>query len=127
MMVGVANRYQRNRREPTPAGTTDQCLADLPENVCPNAARPALGNWVTARRPRDLDAVMKRAGAQWEPGTRRWLIEQRRIGPVIPLERATDPLFRQAGMSLDRRVRGVPVIACPSPHRRDGTLRSRPG
>jgi hypothetical protein len=32
-MVGVANRYQRSRREPTSAGTTDQCLAGLPVNV----------------------------------------------------------------------------------------------
>jgi hypothetical protein len=51
---------------------------------------------------RELDHVMRRAGAQWEPGTRQWLIEPRRIGPVIrTLERVTDPLFRQAGMSLD--------------------------
>ena len=38
----------------------------------------------------------------WEPGTRRWLIERRRIGPVLRhLRRTTDPLFRQAGISLD--------------------------
>ena len=45
---------------------------------------------------------MRRAGAMWEPGTRRWLIEHRRIGPVLRhLRRTTDPLFRQAGISLD--------------------------
>ena len=45
---------------------------------------------------------MDQAGGQWEPGSRRWLIEPRRIGPLIRrLERVTDPLFRQAGMSLD--------------------------
>ena len=34
-------------------------------------------------------------------GTRQWLIERRRIGPVIrTLERVTDPLFRRAGLTL---------------------------
>jgi len=38
------------------------------------------------------------AGAVWEPGLRRWLVERRRIGPVIrALEAATDPLFRRVG------------------------------
>ena len=54
------------------------------------------------RCPRELDAVMRKAGAQWEPGSRRWLIERRRIGPVIRrLERTTDPLSRRAGVVLD--------------------------
>jgi hypothetical protein len=38
----------------------------------------------------------------WEPGSRRWLIERRRIGPVIrELLRVTDPLFRRAGLTLE--------------------------
>jgi hypothetical protein len=38
----------------------------------------------------------------WEPGARQWLVERRRIGPVIrELERTVDPLFRHAGMRLD--------------------------
>jgi hypothetical protein len=42
----------------------------------------------------------------WEPGARRWLVERRRIGLMIrALERATDPLFRYAGMPLDWHVR----------------------
>jgi hypothetical protein len=42
-----------------------------------------------------------RAGGQWEPGSRRWLIERRRIGPVIrTLERNVDPLVRVAGLTL---------------------------
>jgi hypothetical protein len=50
----------------------------------------------------DLAPLMRRAGGLWEPGSRRWLIEQRRIGPVLRhLRRITDPLFRQAGMDLD--------------------------
>jgi hypothetical protein len=34
----------------------------------------------------------------WEPGTRRWLVERRRIVPVIgALQRATDPEFAEFG------------------------------
>jgi hypothetical protein len=45
---------------------------------------------------------VKRAGGVWEPGTRRWLVERRRIGPMIrALEAATDPLFRRAGLVLE--------------------------
>ena len=52
------------------------------------------GNWVTVRCPRDYDATMRNAGGQWEPGSRRWLIERRRTGPVIrALERTeVDPI-----------------------------------
>jgi hypothetical protein len=61
-----------------------------------------LGRLVAVRCPRELDFLMRRAGGLWEPGSRRWLVERRRIGPVIrQLQRATDPLFRHAGMSLD--------------------------
>jgi hypothetical protein len=57
---------------------------------------------VAVRCPVDLAPLMRRAGGLWEPGSRRWLIEQRRIGPVLRhLRRITDPLFRQAGMDLD--------------------------
>ena len=52
------------------------------------------GSWVTVRCPRDYDSLMRNAGGQWEPGSRRWLIERRRIGPVIrTLERSVDPLL----------------------------------
>jgi hypothetical protein len=62
-----------------------------------------LGGMVAVRCPADLAPLMRRAGGTWEPGTRRWLIEQRRIGPVLRhLRRTTDPLFRQAGVSLDK-------------------------
>jgi hypothetical protein len=37
---------------------------------------------------------MRNAGGQWEAGSRRWLIERRRVGPVIrALQRTTDALF----------------------------------
>jgi hypothetical protein len=62
----------------------------------------AQGTWITVRCPRDYDSLMRNAGGQWEPGSRRWMIERRRIGPVIrSLERSVDPLFRAAGMALD--------------------------
>jgi hypothetical protein len=75
---------------------------------------------------RTLRVRHARAGGLWELGSRRWLVERRRLGPLI---RAGD---RQAGLPLAKhlapsvRSRG-PVIACPSPYRRDGMLRSRPG
>ena len=57
---------------------------------------------VAVRCPRELAPLMKKAGGLWEPGSRRWLIERRRIAPLVrALRRATDPLFRQAGMDLD--------------------------
>ena len=57
---------------------------------------------VVVRCPHDLDPLMRKAGGLWEPGGRRWLINRGRMGPLIRnLRRVTDPLFRQAGMSLD--------------------------
>ncbi|HEX4173773.1 MAG TPA: hypothetical protein VHY82_14995 [Acetobacteraceae bacterium] len=57
--------------------------------------------WVMVRCPRQYDDLMRRAGGVWEPGSRRWLIEPRRIGPVVrALKRSVDPLFRQAGIDL---------------------------
>ena len=44
------------------------------------------------------------AAYRWwrQAGSRHWLIERRRIGPVIrTLERTVDPLFRAAGLVLD--------------------------
>jgi hypothetical protein len=61
-----------------------------------------LGSWITVRCPSDYVPLMRRVGGQWEPGSRRWLIERRRIGPVIrALRRDTDPLFRRVGLDLD--------------------------
>ena len=61
-----------------------------------------LGAMITVRCPHDFDGVMLKAGGLWEPGRKRWLIERRRIGPIIrALEGATDPLFRRAGLNLD--------------------------
>jgi hypothetical protein len=61
-----------------------------------------LGKLVAIRAPREMDALFRRAGGAWEPGSRRWLIERRRIGPVVrALRTITDPLFRRSGISLD--------------------------
>ena len=73
----------------------------LPARIGP-AEFGELGKLIAVRAPREMDALFRRAGGAWEPGSRRWLIERRRIGPVIRALRATtDPLFRQSGISLD--------------------------
>jgi hypothetical protein len=56
------------------------------------------------RYPSDLDHLMRKAGGMWEPGRRRWLIQWRRINPLIrELRRTSDPLFRHAGIDLDEQ------------------------
>jgi hypothetical protein len=61
-----------------------------------------LGAMVAVRCPSDFAPLMRQAGGQWEPGSRRWLIERWRLGPLVrELRRATDPLFRRVGMDLD--------------------------
>jgi hypothetical protein len=42
-----------------------------------------LGKLIAVRCPREIDVLMRNAGGQWEAGSRRWLIERHRIGPVI--------------------------------------------
>jgi hypothetical protein len=74
---------------------------DVPASIGP-CQFYRLGGWIAVRCPRDLTPFMQRAGGQWEPGSRKWLIEPRRIGPLLrTLRRETDPLFRQAGLDLD--------------------------
>jgi hypothetical protein len=73
----------------------------LPHHVGPAALSP-LGRLVAVRAPRAFDPLFRRAGATWDPGARRWLLERRRLGPLIrALRRSTDPLFRHAGLDLD--------------------------
>jgi len=46
---------------------------------------------------------MRRAGAVWEPAARQWLVERRRIGPVLrELERTVNPSFRRVGINLEQ-------------------------
>ena len=57
-----------------------------------------LGRLVAVPCPGNFAPLTLRAGGQWEPGSRRWLIEPRRIGPLIrALRRDTDPLFAADG------------------------------
>ena len=73
----------------------------LPARIGP-AEFAEFGRMVAVRCPQELAHILQRAGGVWEPGTRRWLVTRHGSGPVIrALERETDPLFRQAGMSLD--------------------------
>ena len=86
---------------PPRAGGAD--AAPLPARIGP-AEFSTLGALVAVRCPSDLDPWMQKAGGLWDPGGRRWLIERKRMGPLIRnLRRNTDPLFRCAGMSLDER------------------------
>jgi hypothetical protein len=62
-----------------------------------------LGAMVAVRCPVYLVPLLRNAGGMWEPGSRRLLVERRRIGPLIrELHRATDPLLQRAGIDLDR-------------------------
>jgi hypothetical protein len=73
----------------------------LPARIGP-AEFSLLCRMVTIRCPRELVSLVQKAGGVWEPGSRRWLVEPRRIGPLIrDLRRVTDPLFRRAGLDLD--------------------------
>ena len=99
---------------------------DVPPQIGP-AEISTLGNLIAIRAPRELDAIFRRAGGQWEPGSRRWLIERRRIGPVIrALREATDGLFRSAGVPARRliaaracRGSGIAAVRRRSSSRRD--------
>jgi hypothetical protein len=87
----------------------------LPARVGP-AELSQFGLMVAVRAPRELDTIFRNAGGAWEPGLRRWLIERRRIGPALrELQRCIDPLFRQAGISLDepdgRRCRSAGEVS----------------
>jgi hypothetical protein len=50
------------------------------------------GSTIAVRCPKELVPFIEKAGGVWEPGGRRWLVERRRIGPLIRnLRRAMDP------------------------------------
>ena len=84
----------------------------LPARVGP-AEFGELGRLVAVRAPRELDDIFRRAGGTWQPGSRRWLIERRRIGPVIrALRRTTDPLsgeraYRWTNRALNNRAPAI--------------------
>jgi hypothetical protein len=75
--------------------------ADLPIRIGP-CEISSLGAMIAVRCPQDFDHLMHQAGGQQEQGTRRWLLERRRLGPLVRnLRRDTDPLFRRVGIDLD--------------------------
>ncbi len=79
-------------------------MKEIPARIGSCELSPFGAKWIAVRCPSEFELFMRQAGGLWESGSRRWLIERRRIGPLIrKLERATDPLFRQAGISLDGR------------------------
>jgi hypothetical protein len=76
--------------------------ADLPVRIGPVEFSLFGATWVAVSCPAELAPLMRRAGAVWEPGSRRWLVHRRRLGPLRrALRAATDPLFRRAGIDLD--------------------------
>jgi hypothetical protein len=76
-------------------------MVDLPHQIRP-CQLVELGALVAIRCPSDLDGILRRAGATWEFGNRRWLLSPARAAKVVPkLCRSTDPLFRRAGLNLD--------------------------
>ena len=38
---------------------------------------------VAVRYPKELAHIVQRAGGVWEPGSPRWLVDRRPVGPVI--------------------------------------------
>lgn len=73
----------------------------LPARIGPAELVP-FGRMVAVRCPEDLSPLLRKAGAMWEPGGKRWLVHRSRLGPLIRnLRRETDPLFRRAGVNLD--------------------------
>jgi hypothetical protein len=74
---------------------------DVPPSVGPVLFSTLGVGWVMVRCPSEYGELMRHAGGVWEPAKRQWLIERRRIGPVIrELERVVDPLFQAAGIRL---------------------------
>ena len=83
------------RRVPIPA---------MPMHIGPCQLSVFGEKWIVVRCPSDFDPLMRQAGGLWEPGSRRWLIERRRVGKLVrTLRRVTDPLFRRVGMDLDEQ------------------------
>ena len=71
-----------------------QVTQPIPRQVGPVRIEPFAGSTVAVTCPRDFDPVMRRAGGQWQRATRVWLLERRRLGPVVRALRATtDPLL----------------------------------
>jgi hypothetical protein len=74
----------------------------LPTHIGPAEFSDFGGAYIAVRCPADLEPLIRAAGGLREPGGRRWLVPRWRMGPLVRnLRRATDPLFRRAGIDLD--------------------------
>jgi hypothetical protein len=75
----------------------------VPGRIGPVELEPFGAKWVAVRCPSEFDGLMRSTGGLREAGSRRWLIARWRINPLVrELRRANDPLFRQAGIDLDK-------------------------
>ena len=73
----------------------------MPMHIGPAEFRD-FGALIAVRCPSELEAFIRSAGGEWDQGARHWLIERRRVGPLVRnLRQVTDPLFRWVGMDLD--------------------------
>ena len=100
----MARDLSRFLQPPTPRERAVRGLpwADLPARIGPVEFEQFGAKWVAVRCPAAFDEVMRLKGGVREAGSRRWLIPRWRINPLLrELRRATDPLFRQAGIDLD--------------------------
>jgi hypothetical protein len=100
----MARDLSRFLQPPTPRERAVRGLpwADLPARIGPVELEPFGAKWVAVRCPSEFNELMRLKGWLREAGSRRWLITRQRINPLVrELRRATDPLFRQAGMDLD--------------------------
>ena len=77
----VLDAYSRRIVGWSMATTLAKQLPDLPTHV--GRCRSALGRQVAVQCPKELAYILQRAGAVWEPGSRRWLVQHRRIGRTI--------------------------------------------
>jgi hypothetical protein len=67
-------------------------MLEVPTRIGP-AEFSTLGNLVAVRCPVELEPLVQKAGGMWEPGSKRWLVERRRLGPLIrSLRRSTYPV-----------------------------------
>jgi hypothetical protein len=81
-------------------------IPPLPAQIGPCQLSPFGEKWNRRPLPGRVQAADAKGRGLWDPASRRWLIERRRIGPVLrALRRDTDPLFRQAGIDLDGTAR----------------------
>jgi hypothetical protein len=56
---------------------------------------------MAVRRPKELAHIVQRAADVWKPGSRRWLVDRRRVGPLV----------RASARSRRRPIRCSAVLA----------------